>query len=476
MITLGVSVRQDMCAMALVNDQGVRAVHKGAVDGLDGGIPWDTLSTLMRDANVLPSDVATVAISGRFTPFLLRRYPHLRDALRPKATSPLFAIAARAYETMGWSGLATVDEDRVAVWYQGLFQSRGFANVTVRMVHTNHALVSAAYVYQQANDAQVLVAHPRGDGPSVQAYSVQAGQIQSKGWPGSQLKSLRSWFDRAVSLCGFEPRSTMDAFWAEVESGTPDPELVSQFQRDILERSRSVSRKQWSEVATSTACASVAEAIAVVLANVVDALDGNNRTVVVGRLVDAPLMRGLLCQKTTSVCFSPWTTGMDLAIGAAAYLAGTHPSQDWFAGHRDTTESVMPLVREYGVFFAGEYAVQRLIRDTEVPASIDRNTVLVRAQDAGALDASTIRTTARDIQKLPDHISGTITLRCVSDLRDGANAAMMRALLREHVNHVLLETRPFEGPITKEKAREWTAREGLQGMIVSGLWETTNGA
>ena len=54
MITLGVSVTQGTCALALVQADGVRAVHRGAVGPEEGGIPWATLRAMMQQAEVMP--------------------------------------------------------------------------------------------------------------------------------------------------------------------------------------------------------------------------------------------------------------------------------------------------------------------------------------------------------------------------------------------------------------------------------------
>ena len=477
MITLGINTDTGSCSLALARGKGVLAVQQCADEGADGGIPWNALVRFIHNAGLVPSAVTAVAISGRFTPLWLRRYPNARQALRPKATSPLFIAAARAYEALGWSGLATVGEDRVAAWYESMFRTQGFSNAMLRMVHTDHALVSAAYVYQSDPDVDVLVAHPRGDGPPVQAYSVRSGQIRRRPVGGSSYPRLRTWFECAVTQCGFDPWSELDAFWKEAEFGEPDDDIVGQLRAEMTGQTRGFLSKTLGNLPEKTASASVALAMASVLADVATADGGSCDAVIMGRLVGAPYLRGLLRQRIQTIQFSPFGVSLDLAVGAAAYVAGTHPFRDvgWFNGHSniETVGDVSKFcTNQYGVFSAGEYAVHRLIPGPELPETMDKDTVIVL--DRGLRAGGAVRVDAETVDILPKHLSGMVTVRDISKIRDGANARALTALLTKHRNHVILETRPIPEFVSLEQAQMLSTREGIQGLMVAGCWIETN--
>ena len=166
---------------------------------------------------------------------------------------------------------------------------------------------------------------------------------------------------------------------------------------------------------------------------------------------------------------------MDLAQGAAAYVAGIHPTAqgEWFgcqkSTHKDTV-SVMDGSAEYATFFAGEYAVHRLLPTRALPAHVDRDTVVVLGSSEFGGHHGAIRCRASESAWCPPHVSGSVTIRHLCATRDGVNAVVVSELLKRHDNHIILETRPTNGAVSVEQALNITRREGLPGLLIAGEW------
>ena len=122
---------------------------------------------------------------------------------------------------------------------------------------------------------------------------------------GTALDSLRTWFEQAVTLCGLTPGRICRGFGMPAERGTSNSALVDALCLDITGQERGAVRSRLRQCSQEEGCAAVANAAASVLATRAQGLDSNGTPTLMGRLVDAPMMRGLILGHNEAVHFSP---------------------------------------------------------------------------------------------------------------------------------------------------------------------------
>jgi predicted NodU family carbamoyl transferase len=336
MIALGLCDDQDGAAALVIDDVLWGVLSQAEVDRQPRNVvlPSGAMDALLSDAGLHAQDVDRVVFGGAMTPNTIRR---LRST-SITGVSPQHASLARS--VLRRTGLHMLDADLARSILGRRLASHGLTRAHVELEEIHSALAYAAYATQADVDALVLVAHPRGDGLALSAWTGEAGQLDCL-----SNQSELALVARAASFVAAEVG--MDRWRADLarKGPTPDPRVIEAlegrlgfrngaFPRARLGRSERATDPFWRELRELSPWEGIARALADVVAEglVVWAESWVRRTAksavaVAGDLFDdGPLLAGLGgIPAVQSVWLVPGGAARGRAMGAVLGTVGASP-------------------------------------------------------------------------------------------------------------------------------------------------------
>lgn len=342
MVILGVADGRDAGAALVVGAKTVSLRLQERFDRIprSDAFPWEAIEQVLVDGGVRREQVDVVAVAGRITPpLIVRRHRGLRSFAQDPFSAVLDAQVARD-GFLRQSGLAALESDAAAEFFNEAFVQRGFNPRRVVMVDQHRALAAAAYRTQPESDAIVVSLHGRGDGVGLAVHRGRSGQLEQI-LSQAGISAVHLHLDRCRAVLGLhgQPHADLSALGAR---GSIDEHLVAELHqvwgvdRGIIERRslrlRGQTASPWKQLAAAPREVAAASIMAHLRECVLGLIQGHleqqrtSTVIVAGSMLADPRIVASIAHAGATVYTPPVPGFTALPLGAALAQAGSAPA------------------------------------------------------------------------------------------------------------------------------------------------------